>query len=177
MYFLRYSNKLLNQCYIIVIKYWLEIILVSLALVATRIYNPFTRKTMNDFAPLFMNPPVSSKSLPIRTPKILCLCLTYPSKEKLVESVLKTWGPKCDKLIFATKPLLLDVPTIPVNISKESRGNLWNKIRQSFIYIHDNYIDEYEWFIKTDDDTYVIFENLRYFLSQYNSDEPYYFGK
>lgn len=43
-------------------------------------------------------------------------------------------------------------------------------------FIHRNYIDEYDWFIKADDDTFLIVENLRFLLAAYLPDEPIYFG-
>ena len=38
------------------------------------------------------------------------------------------------------------------------------------------YRDQADWFMKADDDTYVIVENLRYMLQPYNSSQPIYFG-
>ena len=42
--------------------------------------------------------------------------------------------------------------------------------------MYDHHFEEADWFLKADDDTYVIMENLRYFLSQQNSTEPVFFG-
>ena len=36
--------------------------------------------------------------------------------------------------------------------------------------------DQGDWFVKADDDTYMIIENLKHMLRPYNTNEPWYFG-
>ena len=56
------------------------------------------------------------------------------------------------------------------------RANLWPKTRAAWKYIYENHADDADWFIKTEDDTYLVLENLRNFLSKYDTNEPHYFG-
>jgi hypothetical protein len=52
--------------------------------------------------------------------------------------------------------------------------------RKSFLmlkYMHDNFIDQYEWFVRADDDIYIRGEKLAAFLYSINSSRPQFLGQ
>lgn len=84
--------------------------------------------------------------------KVLCMIHTFPANHKTKAIHIKnTWGKRCNKLLFVTseEDPDLDILHIPV---AESRDVLKYKTKESFLYAHDNYLDDFDWFIKADDD-------------------------
>nr|KAG5709400.1 hypothetical protein BaRGS_029249 [Batillaria attramentaria] len=108
--------------------------------------------------------------------RVLCWVMTSPDNlDKKTVHVRNTWGKRCNKLLFMSSEWNSTFPTIGLNVS-EGRQHLTAKTMQAFRYVYENHLDDADWFMKADDDTYVIVENLRYFLSSYNTEEPIYFG-
>ncbi|XP_052064997.1 glycoprotein-N-acetylgalactosamine 3-beta-galactosyltransferase 1-B-like [Mytilus californianus] len=108
--------------------------------------------------------------------RVLCYVMTCPKNlETRAIHVKKTWGKRCNILLFMSSVSNSSFPTIGLNVS-EGRQHLTQKESGAFDYIFENYRDKADWFLKADDDTYVILENLRYFLKDYNTSDPIFFG-
>lgn len=108
--------------------------------------------------------------------RVLCWIMTSPQNlDKKAQHVRNTWGKRCNILLFISSVKNDSFPTVGLNIS-EGREHLTAKTMLAFRYVYEQYFDKADWFMKADDDTYVIVENLRYFLSGENPEEPVYFG-
>lgn len=85
--------------------------------------------------------------------KILCLVLTKPSNHKTRAFAVKnTWGTRCNKILFVSTEVDELLDTIVVNVT-ENRKHLWGKTKAAFKHGYENYLNEYDWFLKADDDT------------------------
>ncbi len=108
--------------------------------------------------------------------RVLCWVMTNPANhQKKAKHVKATWGQRCNVLLFMSSKLDESLPTVKLEV-QEGRDQLWAKTRAAFNYSYHNYLSDADWFMKADDDTYVVVENLRYFLSSQNSSQPIYFG-
>eukprot|EP00056_Hartaetosiga_gracilis_P009552 m.137376 g.137376 ORF g.137376 m.137376 type:complete len:471 (+) comp13148_c0_seq32:17-1429(+) len=115
---------------------------------------------------------------PKKDPKVLCLVLTtFERHDPKAIAVNKTWLPYCDGFAFMTDKHDDDLPTVVLPILEESRQDLWLKTRLSLLYAYTKFIDEYDWFLKADDDTFVIVENLKEMLSHYDPLKKHFFGR
>uniref|UniRef100_A0A182JNX8 Glycoprotein-N-acetylgalactosamine 3-beta-galactosyltransferase 1 n=1 Tax=Anopheles christyi TaxID=43041 RepID=A0A182JNX8_9DIPT len=108
--------------------------------------------------------------------RVLCWVMTTPAnhQDKVVH-IQATWGARCNKLLVMSSVADPTIGSIALPV-EEGRKSLWNKTREAFRYIYEHHLEEYDWFFKADDDTYVVVENLRYFLYPYSPQLPIYFG-
>ena len=111
--------------------------------------------------------------------RLLCWVMTKPSNhETLARSIQLTWGKRCNVLLFFSSVEDKSFPTIGLSFQgHEDRPNLWIKTRQAWRYVWNNYGGKADWFLKVDDDTFVVVENLKHILSAYNSSKPVVLGR
>lgn len=112
----------------------------------------------------------------VRKVRLLCLILTMEKDiHTKVAAVNKTWASRCDKhfYIICSKQQKHDFLNIDV---PDDRNHLIHKIQKTYRIIYEKYIDDFDFMLKADDDTYIVVENLKYLLWHYNANEPGYLG-
>lgn len=108
--------------------------------------------------------------------RILCWIMTGPKYlESRTKHIKGTWAKRCDIVLYMSSEET-DFPTVGLNVS-EGRENLYWKTIRAFQYVYEHHMDDADWFVKADDDTYMIVENLRYALSKYDTETPVYLGR
>ncbi|XP_007902955.1 glycoprotein-N-acetylgalactosamine 3-beta-galactosyltransferase 1 [Callorhinchus milii] len=109
--------------------------------------------------------------------RILCWVMTGPQNLATKAAHIKaTWGKRCNILLFMSSEENKDFPAVGLDV-KEGRDQLFWKTIKAFQYVHEHHFDDADWFMKADDDTYTIVDNLRWLLSRYSPDQPIYFGR
>lgn len=109
--------------------------------------------------------------------RILCWVMTSPyNLETKARHVKATWSRHCNMVIFMSSREDPDFPTVGLG-TKEGRDQLYWKTIRAFQYVEQHHSHQADWFLKADDDTFVVIDNLRWILSNYTADEPIYFGK
>ncbi len=102
-----------------------------------------------------------------------------------------TWARHCDKYFFVTtihnehvralnseKIIELSDPlplVQPAGLVYEKYSKLTDKVYASFKHVY-KYYNDYEWYLKADDDTFVFTDNLKLFLRTKNSSDLQSYG-
>ena len=111
--------------------------------------------------------------------RVLCLVMTSPAKLHTNGKAVKdTWGKSCNKLLFMSMKEDPNFPVVGLKVEK-GKDSLWDRSRAAWLYVLDHHLNDIDWFLKADDDNFVIVENLRHFImvAHLNSEEPHYLGR
>ncbi|GAU90490.1 hypothetical protein RvY_02897 [Ramazzottius varieornatus] len=108
-------------------------------------------------------------------PRIFCWIMTSPRNEEKVNAVKATWARRCNRYIFVSSENNSTIPSIDAGVP-EGREYLWGKTKFGYEYAYNTSLEGFDWFLKADDDTFVVVENLRSLLSTYSESQPYYIG-
>lgn len=86
--------------------------------------------------------------------RILCI-ITLKPKGKRQQDIARTWGRRCQKLLFirphARKPKLSIVGLAKSRTDSSS----WARTRANLQHVHNRYHKKYDWFLMVTDETYV----------------------
>ena len=92
-------------------------------------------------------------------------------------AVKATWAHRCDRYLFVSDAESGSLPAVHLAGLAEGRGQaLWDKTRAAFAFVYEMHGGDYDWFMKADDDTFVVVENLRTLLADYSPDSAVWFG-
>ncbi|XP_041712683.1 glycoprotein-N-acetylgalactosamine 3-beta-galactosyltransferase 1-B isoform X2 [Coregonus clupeaformis] len=109
--------------------------------------------------------------------RILCWVMTGPSNlQTKARHVKATWSRHCNVVVFMSSVDDPDFPTVGLGTG-EGRDQLYWKTIRAFHYALEHHGNDADWFLKADDDTFVVVDNLRWVLSNHTPEEPLYFGK
>ena len=113
----------------------------------------------------------------IKKNRILCLVLTTESNHLNKSSTVShSWGKHCDGLTFLSDKADSKLPAIEASNVSDYR-HVWQKVWNGFKWAHDTQLDNFDWFLKADDDTFVVLPNLRSLLGNYEPNGEYYLGR
>ncbi|CAH1789543.1 unnamed protein product, partial [Owenia fusiformis] len=104
--------------------------------------------------------------------KLLCVVMIH--KEHLIHqghNIQATWGRHCNHMIFHSNKNYDNLPVI----SNSGDPKSWENFRNVINTISQSY-SQYKWVVFVDEDTYLIPENLRYYISVLEPTIPHYLG-
>ena len=97
--------------------------------------------------------------------KLLCWILADP--HLLYTKVIHqkaTWGRRCEKLLVMSSKADSYFPAIGLPNITKGKNHISYKAKAAWKYIYENYIDDFNFFIKTDPDTHLVVDNLLHFF-------------
>uniref|UniRef100_A0A0N4Z6X5 N-acetylgalactosaminide beta-1,3-galactosyltransferase n=1 Tax=Parastrongyloides trichosuri TaxID=131310 RepID=A0A0N4Z6X5_PARTI len=111
----------------------------------------------------------------MRQVKIFCIVLTSNVNTERCLLQKNTWLKRCNNFIFGSGVENSSIPTFKA-YHNDGYSFSFGKMKNTLKHVWEKYGDKYDWYIKADDDTYVVMENLRAYLINEDPDKHGYHG-
>jgi glycoprotein-N-acetylgalactosamine 3-beta-galactosyltransferase len=110
--------------------------------------------------------------------KVLCIVYTHSNRHHVLQSIVETWGSRCSGFLAASNKTDKKVGAVDLShLGNESYQSMYQKVRSIWAYVHRHYLMKYDFFFIGGDDVFVIAENLKHSLKDYDPDKtPLYLG-
>ncbi len=98
-------------------------------------------------------------------PRILCMIYTHSNEHSRVKAIVNTWGKDCDGFFAASN--VTDLSINAINLSHEGPEeyeNMWQKVRSMWAYAHDHFLNDYDYFHISGDDSVIVADNMKVYL-------------
>jgi glycoprotein-N-acetylgalactosamine 3-beta-galactosyltransferase len=103
--------------------------------------------------------------------RLLCMVYTHSERHDVLRAIAETYGQECDGFFAAsnrTDPII-GAWALPHD-GPETYQNLWNKVQTMWQYVYHHYLSDFDWFLISGDDTFVIPDNVRRVAAYYQAE-------
>ena len=111
----------------------------------------------------------------LKLPRILCWIMTDPDRLDRAIHVKETWAKHCDLALFMSSEQNDDFPTIGLK-TETGKNHIGMKAKRAWVYLYSWHKKDYDYFVKTDEDSFLIVENLKQYLAKRDPEIPEFFG-
>lgn len=96
--------------------------------------------------------------------QVMCWVHLQNLDKERIDAIKKTWGARCTEFITITNSGSNSSDVFNIPKGKNQSSNIENAYR----FLHTTYGKKFDWFLKTDGNSYVVMENLRFALFAYD---------
>ncbi|KAH9257285.1 hypothetical protein BASA81_004442 [Batrachochytrium salamandrivorans] len=110
----------------------------------------------------------------MKPPLVFCWVPSRHASSPLMEKIVNTWLSTCDKFIFTATQANPKLNVVKIDYPTDKQ--LWNMIHPAWSYVEKHYGEDYDWFVKLDDDSYFSAPNFKFLVRNYDPEGYYYLG-
>jgi glycoprotein-N-acetylgalactosamine 3-beta-galactosyltransferase len=111
--------------------------------------------------------------------RVLCLIYTMESSHATnIRAIRETWAPGCDGFLAFSTHSDPRLPAISLpHEGIEEYNNMWQKVRSIWSFVGKHYKSDFDWFYIGGEDLFVIPQNLKNYLGNFDPSERHFLGR